>query len=158
MNGQCSHGGPSNCNPATDPNQCNGTPKGNAGGGETCRAPPFCSGDPIQCQVLQQAYNTRCAVENLGKWPQGEPVPDGHDGESPGDTHVVHDNSGELLGQVSSSGFLGGGSCPKPPTFSAMGHTFDFASQSWWCDGLSILGGIILFVGAFLSMRILSGG
>ena len=44
------------CDPATE--TCP-----DAGGGQTCGAAPSCTGDPINCQVLFQAWKTRCAVE-----------------------------------------------------------------------------------------------
>lgn len=34
-----------------------------AGGGQTCGGAPSCTGDPVNCQVLFQAWKTRCAVE-----------------------------------------------------------------------------------------------
>ena len=36
-----------------------------AGGGQTCGAAPSCTGDPVNCQVLFQAWKTRCAVEGV---------------------------------------------------------------------------------------------
>lgn len=156
VNGMCEVGTP--CNPATDPNHCQGAPNGNAGGGGTCSAAPFCSGDPIMCQVLAQQWQTRCAVDRLGKWPDGQPLPDGHAGESPGDTQVLTDNGGELLGQVRDTGFLGGGTCPRLRTFVAFGHTYDLGAWSLWCDAMSAVSGVFLFIGAFIAMRILSGG
>ncbi len=47
---------PGNCDPTKGP--CP-----DAGGGQTCGAAPSCSGDPVNCQVLYQAWKTRCAVE-----------------------------------------------------------------------------------------------
>jgi hypothetical protein len=149
----------STCNPATDANHCNNG-NANAGGGESCSAPPFCTGDPVNCQVLQQAYNTRCAVEALGdNFKVTGPVPDGHAGEAPGDTNVLEERGGGMLGQINSGGFLGGGSCPSLPAFTVMGASFDFfAGASWWCDLLSAVGGIVLFIGGFVAMRILTAG
>jgi len=151
-------GNGNNCDPVADPAHC-GQNNANAGGGATCAAPPFCTGDPVNCQVLQQAYNTRCAVERVGDaFKVTGDVPTGHEGESPGDTDIVHDVSGDMLGQVNGSGFLGGGSCPRAPQFQMMGHTFDFTEYTWWCSALDALGAVIGFVGAFIAMRILSGG
>lgn len=38
-----------------------------ASGGGTCKAPPTCSGDGIQCNMLIQQWKTRCAIEGEGQ-------------------------------------------------------------------------------------------
>ena len=61
---------PSNreCNPASDAD-CEWT--GSANASARCGTVPHCSGDPVQCALLLQSYNTMCAVmtanENKGK-------------------------------------------------------------------------------------------
>lgn len=142
---------PSACNPATDPNQCG---QGHASGGGSCEAPPSCNGDQIACAQLFQAWSTRCAVEALsGDLDNPET---GHEGEQEGDTHVVREVDGNgMLGQISDGGFFGGGSCPTLPSFSVFGHSFSFSDQPWWCDVLTVLGGIMLFMGAFFALQIL---
>ena len=158
VNGQCSQG--SQCDPATDPNHCTGNDNGNAGGGETCSAAPFCTGGPIECEILQQAYDTRCAVEAIGKqFKVTGTVPDGHAGESPSDLNVLEERGADMLSRISSSGFFGGGQCPSTPAFTVMGTSFSFFDGAvWWCDLLTAVGGMVLFIGAFVAMRILTSG
>lgn len=49
----------------TPPGTCDPTkgPCPAAGGGQTCGGAPTCTGDAVNCQVLFQAWKTRCAVE-----------------------------------------------------------------------------------------------
>lgn len=139
------------CDPSTDANHCD---DGHASGGGSCDAAPSCNGDQIACAQLYQQWSTRCAIEGLS--PDLDNPETGHEGEQPDDTNVVHDVDGSgMLGQISESGFLGGGSCPSLPSFSVFGATFSFSDQPWWCDMLTVLAGIMLFVGAFIALQIL---
>lgn len=140
VNGQCPVGAP--CDPATDPDQCQGDDGGIAGGGDGCGSAPFCSGDQILCNVLRQQWETRCAlssidadglptdqdygptVDPLSVWGPSEPV------ESPA---------------LDSSGWLGGGSssCPPLPSATFMDYTVNLADVIP-CSVLHILSLLIL--------------
>lgn len=151
VNGMCNVG--ETCNPATDPNHCAGASDDNAGGGQTCGAPPFCSGDVIACAVLNQSWATRCAVEHLSGDHPPEP---GDYGQTftPGQAWGADD--GDQSGSLNSSGWLGGGgSCPSLPSASFMGHTF--AVNDWLpCSSLHILSLMILF-GAYAQAAYILG-
>jgi hypothetical protein len=153
VNGLCGTG--EACDPETDPAQCTGDDEGNASGGETCNAPPACSGDVIACAQLRMQWSVRCAIEGQGEVEVTNPQ-EGGEGETADDLRGVQESDGtSLVGQISDSGFLGGGSCPELPSFTAFGHTFSFSDQPWWCDFLAVLGMIILAIGAFIALQIL---
>lgn len=44
-----------------------GDGKGSSSGGATCDAPPACSGDSIQCNILFQTWSTRCEAAKLAE-------------------------------------------------------------------------------------------
>lgn len=50
------------CDPATDPDQCGQTSATDTG---SCDAAPACSGDPIPCAVLRQEWQSMCAGDEL---------------------------------------------------------------------------------------------
>jgi hypothetical protein len=146
VNGSCSVG--TSCDPTTDPNQCKGNNQGNAGGGDTCNAPPFCSGDPIMCNVLAQQWATRCAVERLSG--TGTPPSDSDYGPTvnPGDVWQQGDGTGNGNG-LDDSGFglgSGGGDCPSMPSVTFMDKSFSVGD---WvpCSALRILAMMILLAG-----------
>ena len=51
-------------NPGPDPGAgADENGKGSASGGVTCSAPPSCTGDSLQCNILYQTWSSRCATE-----------------------------------------------------------------------------------------------
>lgn len=139
VNGQCPVG---QCNPATDPNQCQGNENGHASGGQTCNAPPACSGDLILCMNVQQTWQTRCAVERLAG-DGSEPTEDDY-GPLGDASQVWGEGEGSDTG-VDGSGWIGGGggACPDMGTVSFMGDAY--AVVDWVpCGALRILAALIL--------------
>lgn len=141
VDGRCEVGAA--CDPLVDPNQC-GQGSNHAGGGETCKAAPFCSGDEALCAVLQQSWSTRCAVEALS--PDGVPTEgdygpkftaaDAWEPEDEGTPPVLDGN-----------GWLGGsGTCPAMPSVSFMGESIDL-HDVLPCDALQVLALLILLGG-----------
>lgn len=61
---------------------------------------------------------------------------------------------------LDAGGFLGGGSasCPQLGTieFGKFG-SFSLDSQPWFCDLVALMRGVLLLVGAFIALRILTG-
>ncbi|TRX75646.1 hypothetical protein [Pseudomonas mangiferae] len=60
-NGDGSGNGNGNCNPATDPNKC----QGSSVGGESCDAQLACTGDAITCAILRQEKAQRCLADKM---------------------------------------------------------------------------------------------
>lgn len=156
VNGQCSV--VSECDPQTDPNQCQ-QDNGHASGGQTCLSPPACSGDQVLCMQVQQQWLTRCALDSLRV--QGEP------GESDyGPTLNGEDSWGQGEGGEGSSldtgGWLGAGggtgdTCPSLPTATFMEYTVDLASVIP-CSVLHILATLILLGGMAQGLYIVGRG
>jgi hypothetical protein len=60
--------GDGNLDDAEDPDE------GSVSGGGSCESEPVCEGDPQECAILRQAWETRCAVEDLT---EGDDPPEG---------------------------------------------------------------------------------
>lgn len=53
---------------------------GQASGGDTCDAPPTCTGDAIQCMLVQQSFKTRCELQKAdGTVDLGQKLANGQD-------------------------------------------------------------------------------
>lgn len=78
--------------------------EGTASGGETCEAAPACTGDAIQCALLNQEWRSRCSFSDYTKEELGAPV-DGTDGSAL--TNETQDVSTLFSGITGA-----GGSCP----------------------------------------------
>jgi len=162
----CAHDG-SGCNPDTD-SGCSGNDfckdnpdvvacaKPEASGGANCTEQPNCEGEEVLCLVALEAWRSACATEKA--FPMTGDVPTGLEGQRPEDLQVIEDHGDDMLSRLDSGGFLGGGSCPQLPSFSAMGASFSFADAPWFCSFVSALGGIIFFVGTAIAVGILAKG
>lgn len=143
------------CDPETDPEQCTGNDEGHASGGQSCDAPPACSGDVIACAQLVMQWRTRCAVEEGN---DGEGDGEGEEPDAPpteadyGDTHTGAEawsepgDEGGILEQIDAGGWLGGGDCPTLPSASIAGVSVDL-SGAVPCDAWRILATLILLGG-----------
>lgn len=153
VDGQCPSGG--ECDPLTDPNQCEGAGDDNAGGGGTCDAEPFCSGDIILCNVLSQQWRTRCAIEELGG--DGEPSESDYGPDGDADGVWADDEGGDQWAGIDSAGWIGGGGgqCPSLGTFSFMDHAINL-DEHFPCAALRILAALIL-AGAFVQAGFIIG-
>lgn len=128
---------------------------GTASGGETCATPPSCSGDPIQCAVLNQQWRNRC---------QGEPT----DAELEAAFGPVENEEGELFGtqehtipeSLNSTGWMGTtAECMDDLTIdmgSLLGNvTIPFSELCWLINAI----GIFVMISSYVSAaRILVGG
>lgn len=153
VNGRCSLGSP--CNPATDLDHCEGNNGGNAGGGGTCAAAPFCSGDVIACAALNQTWRTRCGVEKLTSAitnTDGLPT-EGDIGIT--DPSEVISEGGDLGSMLDTSSWLSG-SCPLFPVYEVMGVRIDLNNGAW-CTTLNWLGYLVFAGATITSAKILAG-
>ena len=155
VGGQCSID--SECDPLTDPDQCEGADDNNASGGNTCSSPPSCSGDQILCSQLNQQWRINCSL--LGFQSDRRP----NDGDAGGevdasDAWAPADTSD--ISPLDSSGWLGGptgGQCPDLPAPSFMGVTVDLA-QMIPCSAMYILSLLILAGGLAQGAYIIGRG
>jgi hypothetical protein len=130
--------------------------KPEASGGGNCTEQPECHGEDVMCLVALEAWRSACATEKA--FPTTGDSPTGLEGQRPEDLQVIQDDGENLLSQIDTGGFLGGGSCPQLPSFSAMGASFSFADQPWFCSFVAALGSIILFVGGAIAAGIITRG
>lgn len=147
VNGVCPVGVP--CNPSTDPNHCAIPPPGHAGGGSSCSAAPFCSGNEIECSILQQQWQTRCALEGTLPVPQ-----DGSNSHLPSE---VQETRGFDVGSLDGSSWFGGGSCPDFGSLVVMGVTWTVGSPAL-CNFFLGIGGLFQLLCAFKAVRIAVAG
>lgn len=153
VNGMCNIA--SQCDPETDPDQCEGDDEGHASGGQLCTSPPACVGHSIFCALLQQQWRTRCAVESL--LPTTGPTEADY-----GETVQAGDawGGGDEPGPIDSGGWLGGGGggeCPDMGAVSFAGEAF--AINDWIpCSALRILAAMILAGGFAQAAYILGRG
>ncbi len=128
--------------------------EGSVTGGGSCDAPPVCDGDAIQCAILKQSFDTKCALtppdpseitaESLG-------VGEDDTVESLSDEDSIFDIS-ELL---DTTGFLGG-SCPAPRTINVTGLNTSFVLDlEPFCTLAEYVGIFVLVVASFISIRII---
>jgi hypothetical protein len=136
--------------------------EGSASGGANCNAPPVCSGDPVNCAVLDQQWRARCGTTKGDANGDGQPdwtelgEGEGSEGVEPGDGSEKAKSWGleSLLDKVDDSGFIGN-SCPSLPTIELgpLGsYDPNFAS---WCDFLALIGNVFVFIASCVSVRIL---
>jgi hypothetical protein len=132
--------------------------KSEASGGENCEAPPVCSGDPIQCQILRQQWENRCAqvtsnkrVEEGGDW--------GNDQiDEAGSLVNPLDNPTEIniLSSWDDTDLLGAHSCPAPKQMVTPLGTYSLPFDTF-CDLAAMIGNLILIFASFLSFRMVIG-
>ena len=106
----------------------------------------------------------RAQICNEDKDGDGQPDWTKPDGEEGGDPDEDGDGDAEVKGVsvgtdvLDTSGFFGGGSCPSLGTldFGTFG-SFSLDSEPWFCTLVSLMRGVLLLVGAFIALRILTG-
>lgn len=135
--------------------------QGSASGGGTCGAPPTCSGDPINCAILQQQWQTRCQSDKNDDgqpdWTEGD-APETPGGEGNGYEEGDVKRFGIPMGpsQLDDTDIFGGGSCPNF-SITIIGFEASTADIPAWCDIAAIMRGIILIMGAYTALQILQG-
>ena len=65
--------------------------------------------------------------------------------------------SPDVLGQLDSSGWIGGGACPVFDVIDVMGTSIDFNLPAW-CDVLSLLRVMVQLAAGFIAFRVIMGG
>lgn len=125
-----------------------------AGGGETCLSRPTCSGDFIQCAILQQNWETRCQMEqfrDIFVWDDIDPEPGG-------DPATLHEEIAVDSSILDTSGFLGAGGCPNisiPLDF--FGHHSNALDSVPWCNFIGWLGWLVVASATVTAFRIIGG-
>lgn len=132
---------------------------GSSSGGGSCDAPPACTGESIQCNILFQTWSTRCAVTNLGDSGNGENGDNPWDGKTqePGDTNVSQLISDEVIDGadfLDSSGMGLSRSCPQLDNFSLniFGSVVEIDFMSRFCGATSWLGPFMVLLGSYLGI------
>lgn len=96
---------------------------GSAGTSDTCETPPTCSGNAVQCAIVDQVWRSNCMLMdtkgNKAPWEGGDAAW-GRDLKTEADTYNVFTDSSDPL---NADGFAGGGNCPAEPQFSVFGTT-----------------------------------
>lgn len=132
---------------------------GSSSGGGTCDAPPACTGDSIQCNILFQTWSTRCAVTNLGDDGGGQNGDNPWDGKTqePGDTDVSQFISDEVIDGadfLDSSGMGLPRSCPQLDNYSlnVFGSVIEIDFMSRFCGATSWVGPFMVLLGSYLGI------
>ncbi|PZT14417.1 hypothetical protein [Stenotrophomonas maltophilia] len=131
---------------------------GSLTGDGTCAQQFVCTGgDPVACAELKQVHMLRCAVEKLTKEGNGD---DDYGETLEATDYVGVSEKGLGVDGLDASGWLGGGSCPAMNN--AILTQLGVKGLDVLCDGASILGMYILFLGwmhaSFILGRSLIGG
>ena len=151
VDGRCQVG--SQCDPNTDPNHCEGA-NNNAGGGDTCDAAPYCSGDLIACAELTQQWRSRCATEH-GFSQLTDTT--GLETDMPDDSMPAGliEDDGDIGSLLDMSGWVGSSSCPVFPTVAVMDVTLDLNNDAW-CSTLQWLGNLVIAGAMLTSAKLLA--
>jgi hypothetical protein len=129
-----------------------------SGGGGDCVTAPVCTGDAINCAILQQSWKSRCNTDASGL---SQSSITGNDISTAMGTTA---NPGTNTVDLSSYGFSTSGyglsqsDCPVPITtqvYAGKTMTIDF---SFFCDLATIIGNLLMITAFFISLRILIRG
>lgn len=126
-----------------------------------CKSPFTVQGTDANAVKLRAM---RAQICNGDKDGDGQPDWTKPDGSEPGDGETDQDGSKEVksktfgVDMLDSSGFIGSGSCPQLGVldFGQFG-TFSLDSEPWFCQMVALMRGVLLLVGAFVALRILTG-
>ena len=116
-------------------------------GGGSCNAAPSCTGDAIQCAILYQSYQTRCAIEEAFD-PNDVP---GYSGSVEDITAPDEDLTSTLDGVLDQVGAAG--SCPAPQVFNLGGTQIDIP-YTFMCDFASLIRPLVILLFGFAGFRI----
>lgn len=151
------------CDPATE--ECG---EGSVTGGEFCSEEPICTGDAIQCAIVEQQWRNRCvaSLTNDEKTAMFVGLPnddiDG-DGSSEGIAEGMPGSSDEpidILSDFDSDGWLGGRTCPAIYNVdlpAAFGGVINI-SLADACFFFQLIGSIVLVMAWFEAAKIVVTG
>lgn len=133
----------------------------------SCEARPVCHLENVEtgainstCALLIESWESRCtgaekslreAEAIVALWDDAPTNP----GEFSLGPAIGMDT---MLGQLNTTSWAGGGSCPTFESFSVMGVSMSFNAGGAWCNVLSLLRAMVNVAAAFIAMRILVGG
>jgi len=130
-----------------------------ASGGGDCNTPPICEGNQAVCMTVRQTWLLRCSG---GQDTSGAAGQDGNTdvpglegiGEGPGEGFI---RTSDALSKLDTGGLVGGSSCPAFVLIDLEAYGVHMDSSSLpWCEILDKIGYMLMFVAAFISLRILS--
>lgn len=143
-------------------------------GGDTCDAPPQCTGDAGTCFVGATLWRMRCDgvggdgdLDAIGKGQEEIAVGEGDGTEDPdiagvseGDFPEVKDlwveqDGNEFMDQLDASGFLSDRSCPTLSSWSVAGHSFSISLQPM-CQLATSVGALVLALSYWIGFRIIA--
>lgn len=154
--GSCTRPGGCGTNGTCDPGEECGE-DGQASGGTSCGAAPACSGDPIQCMVAYQAWETRCAVGSLEEAITNDPGGLGTDGDAnPNDLWDTTDD-GPGFENLDSEGMGLTRQCPMSNLNFAFLEDSVSVSGEPICQAGSIIGILVLLLAYIQAARIIGG-
>ena len=145
--GQIDHGNDQNGDGLTDGAEDEG-PAGTASGGGTCAAAPSCSGDPIQCAVLAQAWKARCVDEG------GIEDAVGFSEEEKAGVEAASGNTEVDVGDLDATGVLTVGSCPAATNINVHGQSLSLDLWAPACSMAATFAPFVMMMGYFLAALI----
>lgn len=117
--------------------------------GGNCDSPPSCSGDTLQCAIIEQQFAARCDFVNS------------LDGFTPDDTGLVVsttevDVDDEITGFLNTDGWLSNRSCPTVAPVTIAGQTLTWSFEGV-CTAFSALSFLVLGFAGFSGIRVFMG-
>lgn len=130
--------------------------KTSASGGQNCNSPPVCEGAQATCMVVSQTWLLRCKADDGGASNDGDTSVPGLDGIGEGPGEGFH-RTETLLDKLDTGGLGGGGQCPNLIVLDLDQYGIHLdGNNSTWCSILDKAGWMLMFLAAFISLRILS--
>jgi hypothetical protein len=130
---------------------CGASGSSTEGGGLDCLNPPTCTGDAIQCGVVQQIWLDRCANTDPADIAAGA-LGDGGGmavGSDSLDQSTVLSETGPVVGNA--------GACPAPIAITFMGRTIQLDLWAFLCRWAGMVSSVIMAVAYFAAARIWIG-
>ena len=128
-----------------------GTGSGSASG--DCSVPPTCTGDAIQCAILEQQWHSACQDVGTDAGILADTGLTGFD-----DVEGQLGSTVDLDTSLDDAGFLGPGAC-APDIPMNLGYFGSYTIPlTDWCPLFSFIGVLVLISGGIVSLRIIAGG
>lgn len=126
--------------------------------GMDCNQPLQCSGDAIQCAILQQQKQQRCYAEEMGDF---ESQRSAIESMFSGEEYTIEEEEIEVPSFISQGTRFLPSSCPPPVAIALSGHSYQLSLEPWcfFADALGYL--IVAFAalaGALYVGRAFGGG